>query len=280
MNFKSLLLLAGMLTQSALVLPAAPVTFWYGGYITSIDDPSNAAPFAVKEGMPFTGKITFDGSLAESSSTNGVPGGLYSQHYFNSTAGYSMLFQIGGHVVMNAANQGSLTGDIIVGDQYNDRDVLWFETNPGGDILLDGAPFVTYPRFSGLNLNLEDDTTTALTSPALPTSAPDLAKFQSYRQISWGVYIDDGNPTQVFSVSGEITVISANEVVFLSQVKTAASTLRLSWPRSHSGFALQSTTNLPSGPWDSVTNAIIDVGLEHTVTISTTGPQRFYRLRK
>jgi hypothetical protein len=277
--------IAALALLLALRATAAPVTFWYAGYVKMIDNPSNALPFAVSEGMPFAGRLTYDSSLVTYAYTNLVGSGSYSSFSTSDTAGYAVLFQIAGHVVTNkSAAPFSYVGQTFIGNNYQNEDTLQFSVGAGGDLQLDGAPLgnpnLVPPRFSSLTIELADQTQTALNHSGLPTAPPDLAKFGKRREIRWEFSLDDGNPTRLFGVSGTLTVLSTNELVFLTQTPLTNKTTRLSWPRLNSGFTLQTTTNIASGNWQTATNAVTQNALENTVTVATGGIPRFYRLKK
>jgi hypothetical protein len=51
----------------------------------------------------------------------------------------------------------------------------------------------------------------------------------------------------------------------------------LSWPTNSPGFTLQSTTNLLSAAWSTVSGAVVLDG-QNTVTNPLSGTERFFRL--
>ena len=272
------LLLAGHAT-------AASVTFWYAGYVTTIYNPSNALPIAVSEGMPFTGRVTYDGALISNAYTNTVTGGNYGVFYPTNIAAFSSLFQIGGHVVTNKnSSPNSSVGEIFVSNNYQNWDALLFSVSESGNLQLDGAPLgnpnLVPARYSSLDVELADQTQAALNNPGLPVGAPDLSQFTRLRDLRWTLSLDDGKPTTLFAVNGTITAISTNELVFLTRTILANNTARLSWPALNNGFTLQVSTNVAAGNWQNATNAVTQNALEYSVSISTAGIPRFYRLKK
>jgi len=52
----------------------------------------------------------------------------------------------------------------------------------------------------------------------------------------------------------------------------------LTWPTNYSGFTLQSTTNLGSSVWSSVSPGPVVIGGQNVVINTISGTQRFYRL--
>lgn len=266
--------------SAPLTAAAEPVTFWYGGVVTTVVDENSKLPFPVKPGMLFSGRIRFDGTAPLSAKTNVVTGGSYSLHYFNDTDGYSTLLQMAGHHVENVTRKGSFAGLILAGDQHNNEDSYEFQTGGGTEMRLDGAPFTPEQQFSLVTLSLADASKTALNGPGLPSTAPDLSKFVKRRLMTWGLYIDDGKPTRVYSVNGTLTTISTNELVWLQSSVPAPGILRLAWPKLNTGFILQERGSLTAGNWSTVTNAVVEGDLEFSVTMTNSPSGRFFRLKK
>ena len=53
-----------------------------------------------------------------------------------------------------------------------------------------------------------------------------------------------------------------------------------SWPTNATGFSLQCSTNLVAGSWSDVTNGVVIVGIEFTVTFDVPSGTAFFRLKK
>jgi len=63
MNGKSLLLaLITLVGSLATHVSAAPVTYWFNGFVESVSNPSNTMPFSVSVGAPFTAGFLFSES--------------------------------------------------------------------------------------------------------------------------------------------------------------------------------------------------------------------------
>ena len=276
-NSKITALLA-LVVALAVNAPAAPVTFWFSGLVTGVSNPSNAMPFSVNIGAPFAAQLTYDPSLVGSANVNSYPEGDIGYYYFTNTGGFSMTFQIAGHTITNIARPGRNCGSVGIYDQYNNEDSYWAEA--GGGLTVDGSPYLSDPYFSVISMYLDDDSKTAFNTVAIPTNAPLLGKFASHRDLTWGAYIDDGGPTHIFSVSGVLTSITTKEQVLLNYRSHSATTLQLGWPVTMSGFTLQSSTSLATSDWQTVTNAVLDINVEHTVTVPATDSTRFFRLIK
>lgn len=271
---KALALLVPVLLLAPKV-SAAQVTYWFTGHVTSISNPSNALPFEVAVGTPFAARLSYETTLVGYSNVATYPGGDIGFYYFTNTAGFSLIFQIAGHTITNSARVGGYSGSVGIYDQYNNEDSYWSDV---GNLTVDGAPFLSDPLFSGISIYLSDRSKTVFNSTALPTNAPPLSSFPDHRDLTWGAYVDDGIPTRLFSISGVFTEVSLTEKVILNWHPVAANSLKLSWPASVSGFTLESLSNLASTNWQSVSNPVIDIGMEHTVTVSDPAP--FYRLKK
>jgi hypothetical protein len=278
MKVKSTLVLGALLVALVSNAAAAPVTFWFSGYVENVNNPSNAMPFGVAAGMPFAGHLTYDPALVGSTYTNSYPEGDLGFYYFTNTAGYSIVFQIAGHTITNVVIPGRNTGLVGVYDQYNNSDSYWAQSS--GGLTLDGSPFLADPYFSGIYIYLQDNSKTAINTTDIPTNAPVLANFPDQRALTWGAYIDDGGPTRLFSVDGILTSVSTNELVLLNGRIVAPNTLQLGWPIILSGFTLQSRTNLAAGNWQSVINPVVDINAEHTVTVPVTESAGYFRLMK
>lgn len=275
----ALLVLLALLGVSRPAAQAAPVSFWFGGFISYLDDSSNAAPFPLAVGQPFTGRISYDPALATgSASTNS--NGRHGNYYFDTLEGFSFLLQINGQVITNTFQPGVLCGLSTINDGISSNDELLLETSGGTNLKLNGTNFTTYPQISYASFELGDNTRTALSHAGLPATPPDLAKFKSLRELRWGIAVDDGIPTSLLTVVGTITSVRAGEVVMLGQKQLSKTVQQLSWPTLHSGYLLQSTTNLANPNWQNVTNTVVDTNRLHTVNVPATGPQRYFRLRK
>jgi len=141
---------------------------------------------------------------------------------------------------------------------------------------------------------------------ALGLLLPVLAHAQSGGQfdLSWST-IDGGGGTSSggqFTVSGTAGQPDAGTLTggqfsvtggfwsFLSVVQTPGAPLLkiklvgtnavVSWPLSVSGFVLQETTNLKSGPWSATPQSVVDTATEHTVTVPASGVVKVFRLKK
>jgi hypothetical protein len=278
MRIKTTLVLGALVVALVSDVSAAPVTFWFSGHVENVNNPSNAMPFGVAAGTPFAGQLTYDPALIGSTYTNSYPGGDIGFYYFTSIAGYSIVFQIAGHTITNVVIPGRHTGLVGVYDQYNNSDSYWAQSS--GGLTIDGSPFLADPYFSGIYIYLQDNSKTAINTTDIPTNAPVLANFPDQRALTWGAYIDDGGPTQLFSVNGVLTAVSTNELVLLNCRVVAPNTLQLGWPATLSGFTLQSRADLTAGNWQTVSNAVVDVNAEHTVTIPAAESAGYFRLKK
>lgn len=269
--------LTGALLQTA---TAAPVTFWFSGTVDSINNPSNSLPSGIAIGTPFSGRVTYDPAWVSSATAYSFPAGDTSNSYFTNTAGFSMLVQIGGHTITNALNPiGYNYGYVGIYEQFNNNDSFTVET-AHADLMVDGSPTLVGNLIPYMNLSLSDRTKTAYNTAVLPSSPPTIGQFPDQRIFNWQNWVDDDFRTTVFSIAGNITVLTTNELVALNLRRTGNNTLQLGWPTAVSGYTLQSTTNLASGNWQTVTNAVTDLNMEHTVTFSTASKNQFFRLKK
>ncbi len=107
----------------------------------------------------------------------------------------------------------------------------------------------------------------------------------------WGDYsatsVDPLNPNnfwtiQMFASANNVwsTQVTELRITPVLQIASAAANVVLSWPTNVTGFALQSTTNLTSALWTSVTNGVSIVGAQNTVTVAAGVPTQFFRLKE
>jgi hypothetical protein len=73
-------------------------------------------------------------------------------------------------------------------------------------------------------------------------------------------------------------VLSTNPPPVVAVGSAGGNQLMLSWPALYSSFALQTTTNLTTGNWITVTNPYITIGTNFVVTNNMAGNSGFYRL--
>jgi hypothetical protein len=148
--------------------------------------------------------------------------------------------------------------------------------------------------------------TILISAAALGLLLPVLAHAQSGGQfdLSWST-IDGGGGTSSggqFKVSGTAGQPDAGALAggqysvtggfwsFLSVVQTPGAPLLkiklvgtnavVSWPLAVTGFALEETSNLTSGPWGATPQSVVDTVTEHTVTVAASGIVKVFRLKK
>jgi len=85
-----------------------------------------------------------------------------------------------------------------------------------------------------------------------------------------------------FSGSAFLTALISVEFVSLRLVPLDSSAIQARWPTNVAGFHLESAEALPAlpGDWITVTNEPVVVGADFVVPIDTTGPQKYFRLRR
>jgi hypothetical protein len=54
----------------------------------------------------------------------------------------------------------------------------------------------------------------------------------------------------------------------------------ISWPVSVAGFTLEEAAALSGSPWSNTPQAVVDNGMEHTVTVPAVGVVKVFRLKK
>lgn len=258
---------------------AAQVAFWFYGHVTQVNNASNALPFSVTPGMPFAGRFSYDPSQGDGD-VDSFPTGDTGTYSFTEVAGLSLVLHIGGHTITNRVDPGVWTGAVGLYDQFNDEDHYWISA--GKRLSIDGQPFMPAPHQSSVSLYLSDRSKTALNSVAIPTAPPTLELFKDSREFLWGAYLDDGIPSQLFAVFGEITYITSDAQPVVTFVRLSPTSAQLRWPAPLAGFTVQSTTNLVNAnSWQNVSEPVVDASGEHTVTVTISpNAPRYFRLKK
>ena len=86
-----------------------------------------------------------------------------------------------------------------------------------------------------------------------------------------------------FSVTGGfwsfLSVVQTSGAPLL-KIKLVGTNAVVSWPLSVTGFSLQETTNVKSGPWSATPQSVVDTATEHTVTVPANGVVKVFRLKK
>lgn len=275
-RFLKILVLASFTAVSGLSAGAAPVTYWFNGVVDTFRNPSNMAPTGVGIGTPFVGRISYDPAGVWYAETNQSSGGVYSQYHFKSLAAFSFTVYMGGHSISNTIYSGS-PGQIGLENDVSGRDYYYVDTSSA--LTLDGTNMVAQPNQVSMTLGLVDANTTALTSTALPTSAPVLSQFLGEPILILGARNGPGT-LDLFRIGGSISEISTNPIVSLNIHRVNASTAQVTWPLYAEGYTLQSASSLNLTKWQDVSTPAVKLGGDYAVTVSTTGAPKYYRLRK
>lgn len=270
------LALAALATTWTARTAAAPVTYWFSGVVDGFQNASNTAPGGVTIGTPFVGRINYEPASVSYAYTNQAGGGSYSGYNFADTTAFSFTVYIAGHTISNTVFSNQ-SGQVGVYNNVSGRDDYFAET--ASTLVMNGTNMAAPPNQASLSLYLSDPSATAFTSTALPLIAPRLNQFDqggyfvmSVRNGSGSVYLS--------SVAGPVTAISTNQIVQLNLRRASASTLQVAWPLYANGYTLQSTTNLANPNWQTVATAVVTTATEHTVTVTSTGGPKFFRLKK
>jgi len=92
--------------------------------------------------------------------------------------------------------------------------------------------------------------------------------------------VDYGNGDWTSDTTQISAVISAVPEPPLTLLPLDSSSARLAWPTNTQGYLLEFANQLPASQWTTVTNPLMILGDRFAVTISTTNPSQFFRLRK
>lgn len=265
--------LAAAFTLSA---GSAPVSFWFSGVVERFKDPGKLAPSGVGEGTPFVGHISYDPSILWYAETNSNSGGIYAQYQFGSLAGFSFTVYMAGHTISNVMVEQS-PGMIILEDNVSGRDFYLADT--ASMLTVDGKDMVAVPNQVGMSLGMTDPSSTAISSVALPKSAPVLSQFPD--EPFMNIVARNSNGTvDLCNISGIVQLLQNDPIVPLSIRPLTASTARVSWPLFATGYTLQSSPSLNATRWQDVLSTVVTSTTEFSVTVPTTGAPKYYRLKK
>jgi hypothetical protein len=135
---------------------AQDVTISFRGTLTQADE----TPFPdIAIGTPFTGSYTFNLSTPDNNSFPEVG------NYSHTTAPYGITVTIGSHTFKT--DPSNVDFGIEVDDNYPSRDAYFVYSY--NNVPTDGRPVEM------ISWMVDDSTQTALSSPALPATAPDLS---------------------------------------------------------------------------------------------------------
>jgi len=81
------------------------------------------------------------------------------------------------------------------------------------------------------------------------------------------------------AASGPEQLLSTNRPPI--EMTVTGTSLTLSWPLACAGFTVQSSTNLASGNWVTISSpAPLMIGTNYQLTLQATNPEQFFRLSK
>jgi hypothetical protein len=256
---------------------AVPVTYWFSGVVDEFANASNAAPAGVTVGTPFVGRISYDPTDVWYAYTNSTDdGGVQSQYEYTNAATFTFTLYIGGHTITNTALPGR-SGLIGLENNVSERDYYYADTSSA--LTMNGTNLVAAPNQSSMTLSLLDPNSTALNSTGLPLAAPVLSQFGEGGYLVLSARNANGTK-ELFYIGGPVSELRTNEIVQLEFRLINSSTAQLAWPLYANGYTLQATTNIASPNWQNVGTPVVNTATERTVSVSTAGPQRFYRLKK
>lgn len=262
-----LLALACGLTTAA----AAPVTFGFTGHLTQAKDLSNNVS-GVTVGMPFTGTVTYDPAFTRNPSDSPSP---HTEYYtFTNAPGLSFVIQVGSHTFAGAAKTAGQAGIIMFDDFGEDSMSVWLNPSQITQNGITPSPDYTH---GGLGLRLMDYSEMAFSSDALPLTRPELNQF-SICDIN--ISLSKTGMPELYYIHGTVTAITDSFQPRLHIRRQTDGQVQLAWPLAATGYTLQSTTNLHNPNWQNVATAVVATATEHTVTVSSVGTSKFFRLKK
>ena len=264
-----------LLAALALDVRAAVVNFNFSGTISTYSNPSNALPANIIYGTPFTGVLTYD-TTAVLSGGDVEPSPNSGDYYFNDKGGFILSVTIAGHTFASTKHgPADSYASIVIHNDYFGYDSFSVEDS-FPNVGMDGGPLPGNPDSSGILITLQDASATALNTDALPLIPPMVASFPDTHRFE---IIARKNGSQVFDLSGLIVEMTPASQPVLTIRPQPNKTIQLAWPLSVQGFTLQQNTNLSAGAgWQTNAVPILDTATEHTVTVSASGSNCFFRL--
>lgn len=270
----SLAILAWLLPASS--SSAVVVSWGFRGVVSRYDNPTGNLPGNIAVGTPFTGVIRYDLSFATGPDADPNPN--RSVQYFTNVAGLSITVNVAGHII-TTTNQlpGDSTSDLTIENNISDRDYVDVGF-PYQTVRLNGAPLPGPVTFGGLSLGLTDATKSMFSNDSVPTNVPILVVEPDTSWVQLNLY---DSVADVFrTIQLEIGELYADSKVLITTTRLPGNQLRLSWPVSATGLTLQFATSLTTQNLTTEPTAVVDTATEHTITVSTAGQPKFFRLVK
>jgi hypothetical protein len=213
------------------------------------------------------------------------------------TGGFSATANFGNGIILTNTATNALFGDAFVA-KYNSSGAIQWAQEAGGtnggfywDVALDGQTNVYPTGFLGseaavAKYNASGTSLWTYTAGGLPENPVSSLVGKCAVDTAGRCYLDGWY--QGYTTFGTNT-LQPQEAwnFFLSEVIApppqlailqSASNVIMTWPTSVTGFTLQSSTNLSSAVWSTVTPSPVVVNGQNTVTNPISGTQRFYRL--
>ncbi len=251
------------------------------------------APLTVVSNYPSV--VSFDERNV--SATNGFAN-RDAWHFSSDHGATAYQFQSGDY--FQVSMKITLTGDpatprkeagIIFNNPLNDGGEFILDTD-GHEVVAFGGflPFYAFPKFfnsgdtvtMGITYFRDQNGKNAIIYTANGTNSPPLELSNTEQGVinntTIGGYFqiqqDKANPTNSGSASFAAISITPLPQVGISALAAAPNQQVVFWPASLTNYVLQSTTNLSSPNWTTVTNGTPIIGL----TVSNTSPASFYRI--
>lgn len=243
------------------------VTFNFSGTLHTKLDPSNALPASITSTSAFTGTVSYDiGAVPDSAPADPTYG-----YYIYNVPGLSMSITIAGNTFVSLAPSNHTDVFIIHDEQPGTPyDELDWEVNT---LTLNAAamPGVTD---ANMDVDLQDQTSTALTTDARPTAAPPLSIFPNLKR--WYLY-GGTNGTRVYYLEGNISSIVPIQPPLLSITRSNSVTALLSWPEAATNYILEESLTV-TGAWSQVNAPFTTNAGEISLTVPSQPGSKFYRL--
>ena len=256
-----------ILLSASLPVEAQIVTFNFSGTLQTKFDPSNALPASITSTSAFTGTVSYDiGAVPDS-----APADTSYGYYIYNVPGLNMNVSIAGNTFASMAPSNH-TDVFIIHDEPpgTPYDELDWEVST---LALNGAamPAVTA---ANMDVDLQDQTSTALNTDARPSAALPLIIFPNLKR--WYLY-GGTNGTRLYYLEGNIASIVPIQPPLLSITPNGPATALLSWPEAATNYVLEESLTV-TGTWSQVNAPFATNSGQISLTFPSQPGDKFYRL--
>ncbi len=256
-----------LLLSAGLHVEAQVVTFNFSGTLHTKLDSNSLLPSSITSTSAFTGTVSYDiGAVPDSAPANVSYG-----YYIYSGPGLSMSATIAGNTFASIAPSNHSDVFIIHDEQPGTPyDELAFEDST---LTLNKGPL---PGITDANMDvdLQDQSSTALNTDARPMAAPSISSFPNLKRFA---IFGGTNGTMVYYLEGDISSIIPIQPPLLSITPNGPGFALLSWPDAATNYVLEESLTM-TGAWSQVNGSFTTNAGEINLTVPSRPGSKFYRL--